>query len=59
MKKTTFALALAMSCTMSAQTVNYALNNSQGKGRVDVCTLTELNGAHEATIQMWLKPTAW
>lgn len=59
MKKTTFALALAMSCSMSAQTVNYALDNPQGKGHVAVCTLTELNETQEATIQMWLKPTVW
>lgn len=59
MKKTTFALALAMSCSMSAQTVNYALDNPEGKGHVAACTLAELNGAQEVTIQMWMKPTAW
>lgn len=59
MRKTIFALALAMSCSMSAQTVNYALDNPEGKGHVAACTLTELNDAQEATIQLWMKPTAW
>lgn len=59
MKKITFALALAASCSLSAQTVNYALNNPEGKGHATVCTLTELNGAKEATIQMWLKLAEW
>lgn len=55
----TFALALAMSCSLSAQTINYALDNSPGTGHAAVCTLTELNDAQEATFQMWLKPTVW
>lgn len=59
MKKTILTLALTMSCSMSAQTVNYALDNPEGKGHVAVCTLTELNGSQEATIQLWMKPTAW
>lgn len=59
MKKLTFALALAMATSMSAQTVNYALDNPTGTGRASVCTLTELNNAQEMTLQMWIRPNSY
>lgn len=53
MKKLTLAAVLALAATgLPAQTVNYALDNSDGTGQVNALTLTELDNSPEATFQL-------
>lgn len=60
MKKLTLAAALALAATgLPAQTVNYALDNSDGTGQVNALTLTELDNSPEATFQLWFKLSSW
>ena len=49
----------AMTAMAHAQTTNLALTNADGTGMAEAFTLTELDGADEATFQMWVNPTAW
>lgn len=51
--------ASALASIVSAQSTNYAINNSSGTGKVTAFTVTELNDSQEATFQMWIKPTEW
>ena len=53
------AVLAAMTAGAYAQTTNMAISNADGTGRAEAFTITELDGATEATFQMWLKPTAW
>lgn len=60
MKKLTLAAVLALAATgLPAQTVNYALDNSDGTGQVNALTLTELDNSPEATFQLWFKLSSW
>lgn len=51
-----FFFLLCGTIELCGQTVNYALNNSNGTGYVEVSAIKELNNASEATFQMWIKP---
>ena len=55
----TCAALAAMAALAQAQTTNLALTNADGTGMAEAFTLTELDGADEATFQMWVNPTAW
>lgn len=60
MKKLTLAAVLALAATgLPAQTVNYALDNSDGTGQVNALTLAELDNSPEATFQLWFKLSSW
>ncbi len=60
MKKIMTCVAVAAMTAMAhAQTTNRALTNADGTGMAEAFTLTELDGADEATFQMWVNPTAW
>lgn len=60
MKRKTLATLFALTAaTLPAQTVNYALDNSDGTGQVNALTLTELDNSPEATFQLWFKLSSW
>lgn len=58
-RKTLAALFALTAATLPAQTVNYALDNSDGTGQVNALTLTELDNSPEATFQLWFKLSSW
>ena len=55
----TYLFLTASAAGAFAQTTNLAISNADGTGRVEVYGITELDNASEATLQMWLRPTAW
>lgn len=43
-------------CTLFAQTVNYAIYNSNGEGYIEIATIGELDDSPEGSLQMWINP---
>ncbi len=51
------ALVFGLATTVTAQSVNYALENASGNGYVTTTAIHELNHGSELTFQAWINPS--
>lgn len=48
-------LHLVISFSVYAQSTNFALNNQQGAGKIEISTISELNHLSDFSLQWWMK----